>query len=349
MASLFLKVTQKLKRGLRGISTCVIRGRKEDIYFPESMFEPIMEHAARCPIVSEVPSGRLFPVHSDKPIQIQDHWRNILFSALVQSVNCKENYDSIYDAYNLNNVGVLRDLNIVAFRKFERVGMMTNTNHNEYCSFVKNLLNQLYGPSALEQLEELSGYLSLFQDPLPPDYFLLYNPFFLGEDGIANFYFDSHRLMRHELPLRRQGDSADSILLDLSSVYDNQRCAAKCEKNMLLKHLLGIHAAEHRAISIKRSKWPPRGSTVADVHRHAVVHSIEWSILDKARASTLSSGTLDLLKRYTRGEVIRGMRYDFPLYPHFVALSFEENRLWHMLRMHRRLRVSELYGYAVPK
>ncbi|KAG0516190.1 hypothetical protein BDA96_10G340800 [Sorghum bicolor] len=355
MAYIF-KVAQKVKTGLRGISTCVIRGKYEDITFPQHMFEPIVEYATRCPLVSKVPTGRLFHVASDKPNQMEEHWRRLFFSGLVHSVNCKANSDCIYKAFDLDNVGVLRDLNVLAFRRFERMDGLKNTNHEEFCLFVENLFSQLYGPDALYgpeapgQLDELKKYLSLFQEEHPPDDdFLLHNPFFLGEMDIAHFYVDAHRLIRHEFPVRRQGHSSDRILSDMESCYGNFKCIDVCEKNALLTHLLGAHAAKPRATSVKLCKWPPCGSAVVDVHRHAATHCIEWSTLDKARASPLSFGISDLLNRYTWQEVIRGMRYEFPHYPQAVARSFENNKLWYTLSMHRRLPVPSIYGYVAPR
>lgn len=210
-------------------------------------------------------------------------------------------------------------------------------------SFVSNLCHD---PSSLQQLLDLDEFLKWISLEDFPDRFLLHHPIFLEDEEVADLYVEAHRLVRHEFPTRRQMTASDNILLDMESGYKNETCIRTCEKSVLFRHLLGGHGDVHRAASTKLGRRSPDGTVVVDMHRIAMCHTIEMSLLNKARAR--STGASILLNTYSRKEVIQGVRYMFPLYPLYLVESFEGQKLWYKLNMLRRLPIPSIYRYVSP-
>lgn len=58
---------------------------------------------------------------------------------------------TITNVFDYTNVGILKELSLLAFKKFNRVKEKTNCNHKKYSAFVEDLFNRFYG------LKDFSG------------------------------------------------------------------------------------------------------------------------------------------------------------------------------------------------
>ena len=121
------------------------------------MFQSFADHEAQFPLVTKIPHGGLIPVDPTRPSLINEHWRRILFSGFLHSHICKSEKDCIANAFDYTNVGVLKELNLLAFKKFNRVEGKTNCDHKEYSAFVEDLFNRLCGLSSLQRQFQKCG------------------------------------------------------------------------------------------------------------------------------------------------------------------------------------------------
>lgn len=276
-----------------------------------------------------------------RQLQLNDRWRHLLWSGFIHSMICKQKGETITDAFAFENLGVIKDLNILAFKEFTRGqdAEDTQNDHTEYAAFVKKLFSKSHGPTALQQLPDWANFLNSVLTTKPDDQ-LLHSSVFFGDEEMASLYIDLHRLVRHEFKNRGLGAEGTKILQEMEKAYTDAMVVTECRKNPLLAHLLGQHGSA-------KAKNAPPGSALVDVHRIAVSHAIEKELLTKVQTS---SPTVDpkLLQTYDRKEVVRSLKYLFPDYPQAALNSFWDQRVWAKLDMDRRHPVPSIYSLWSP-
>ncbi|KAK8459668.1 hypothetical protein SEVIR_2G188000v4 [Setaria viridis] len=351
-----LHIVRKMKSGVSGFralsrrwissETCVIRGACQDITFPSSLFESLDDHQARFRLVQQIRHGELIEVDPTQPNLINDHWRRILFSGFLHSYICKSENDCIANAFNYENVGVLKGLNLLAFKKFDRVEGKKNSDHMEYSAFVKNIFRRFCDSSPLLLFQQCADFVAACE--IGDDNVLRYHSFFLEDEELANLYTDTRRLLRQEFKHRGLGPQAKNILTELDTCYSNTTVVRECERHLVLQHLLGSHCPEQTTQGSLQggavSSFP--GTALVDIHQIAVQHVIEDNVLNPA--FRMHPKQWNLLNTYSRVDLIRTLRYMFPMYPGKILVLFKANRVLHHLQMARRLPTPSIYYYVSP-
>lgn len=323
------------------------RGHHQDIVLHGNLFESLDDYAKKHPLVVPIPAGRLLTnVNPQRAIQINEPWRQVLWSGFIHSMICKKNGETITNAYAYENVGVIKDLDILAFKSFVRAEgdevSAPAKDHGDYKNFVETIFNKLSGPTTLQQLPDWEQFLKSM-NKLEEQ--LLHSSVFFTDEQLATLFIDIHRLLRHEFGNRGLAleTAASNIFSELDKSYRNAQVVIDCQNSILLPHLLGQHAKPRKQIKVP----PIPGSAIVDVHRIAVSHAIESKLLNNVRQSSPQVDQ-NLLDTYTRRELVTGMVHLFPQYLQRTLDAFWKQHVWEHLDMDKRHPVPSLYYFQSP-
>lgn len=200
------------------------------------------------PLFDKVRTDRLIEnVYPERPYCMHDRVRKLLRTGIVPLYICKQLGISIPGAFRVGNVGVLKGMDVLAFKELDILELSAATDvieingYDQFLHFFKDLVCRYVSPEALSQMPGGFGrLLKVLEMPISDDEDVVYNAAFWPNLLLETMFFEFHRLLREELPARGLGHKALKIIQAIDQHHPHFKKA--CADNDLLISWAGVHS-----------------------------------------------------------------------------------------------------------
>uniref|UniRef100_A0A0E0DPF7 Uncharacterized protein n=1 Tax=Oryza meridionalis TaxID=40149 RepID=A0A0E0DPF7_9ORYZ len=319
--------------------TCYVMGRYGEIMFSGNRWQNLTDFLDENPLLIDVPTDRLF----GKPDKMQPHMTTDSGCRLMKSgphlpYFCGILGKSCSGAFTVDNVGVIKDLGIFAFRQLkEDVDRKWISNpsagYNEYSTFMKEvsrLLRHQYrayaqGKTARTILKDIGSKLH--------DYVTV-----CQKHPYLNAFLPES-LKNPQFTLDAQAIAESGVVVTCTSDDDIPGLAAagiktgSCGPGVPVT--LPIPTGDDRSVTI--------GIVIIIVNRNRSVHSVEPQLLPLINYLPGSSANSLKEKPFSRVEDIRLLRYKCPMLLPEAFLSFWLNGEWNVLSPRDKDPILDIY------
>lgn len=355
-------------RILMYINLCLIccRGKYGAIAFPGDRFQEEHDFFKDNPMLSPIPSGRLIQVNPSRPFELIDRVRYWFGSGASVPYICRKYQHSILNPFWRGNVGVIKDLGVVAFKIILSDPYNLWEHHRglgyvHWNSYWKETATDIYGALAMRMAPvELDGYSKDLDDVNDADHeeYVFHHPMHLTDIRYGDMAFEVYRLLVKESPalatptasapygrlspiLEKIGNEHPNVYVESASHGLVQQWYPRFlvkKINNLPSGLATLPKSSQAVVNYLGLTPFQIGLLIVEIARHGSIHSVETEVINLVKSVI---GNLN--PPFTRTEVLKMLRQFLPNHLRIAYLGFLDESEWSLLQTSIRYPMDTIY------